>query len=271
MYRSHDDSVSQMKLPHLLSLSLLVCSSSSIRTSIVGGDVVPGDNDDFRFIVSLQQVVLPLKKGKKVFKHICGGSLINDYWVLTAAHCLRQWPDRLRVGSYKLDRGGKIRRVSRIVVHPDNVGGTLHDIALVKMNRSVKKFTKIKLNDTFDVDGTTLTSIGWGYMEESSGKLTTKLMSVSLQVYPFEKCIKKLNVDEFSMLCTLGALDDNTGVRKDACFGDSGGPNFIFSPISGESTIVGVTSWGKGCGRVDSPGVTARVSSYTSWIESVVN
>ena len=54
---------------------------------------------------------------------------------------------------------------------------------------------------------------------------------------------------------------------KDACDGDSGGP-LVIESMEGKFELVGITSWGKGCGEPNQPGVYTRVSSFLSWIES---
>ncbi len=61
------------------------------------------------------------------------------------------------------------------------------------------------------------------------------------------------------------------GGGKDTCQGDSGGPLMRVDEDTGIATVIGVTSWGKGCGRKDYPGVYTKVAHYSEWIEEIMS
>lgn len=67
------------------------------------------------------------------------------------------------------------------------------------------------------------------------------------------------------MICAGNLSEDK---RVDSCQGDSGGP-LMCQRSNGRWIILGITSWGYGCGRKDSPGVYTKVSKYVPWIKKV--
>lgn len=70
------------------------------------------------------------------------------------------------------------------------------------------------------------------------------------------------------MIC---AGDSHGGWNKDTCQGDSGGPLQISHPKNMcLFQLLGITSFGQGCGVVNTPGVYTRVSHYLNWIEDIV-
>ncbi|XP_050705983.1 salivary plasminogen activator gamma-like [Eriocheir sinensis] len=123
------------------------------------------------------------------------------------------------------------------------------------------------------------TIVGWGTLSERSPPIphdTPRGGHVSL--YPSETCVgsNKYSRDEVTtgMLC---AGDLNGTI--DTCTGDSGGPlvctssssiGSSSSSSSSESFLLGITSWGKGCGRVGSPGLYTKIVKYLKWISEVV-
>jgi hypothetical protein len=100
---------------------------------------------------------------------------------------------------------------------------------------------------------------GWGERAEGTGDVPTRLVAASLTVFPSPTCAADL--PGFRAAEALCAGRPAGGV--DTCAGDSGGP---LRDLGG--TVVGITSWGIGCGRVGRPGVYTRVSAVAAWIDA---
>jgi secreted trypsin-like serine protease len=166
---------------------------------IIGG--VPAKPGQYPFQVSLIRPEAPA--GREFDGHFCGGSLISQTWVLTAAHCITDdgadapvvQPQQLNVYAGSINfRGGDRIRVKRVVRHPayDPVR-TDHDFALLELERppKVKSFTAIRLADK-SVE-TRLASakdeatvIGWGTTE--SGDLSRQLLHVRVPLVENRAC-----------------------------------------------------------------------------------
>ena len=104
---------------------------------------------------------------------------------------------------------------------------------------------------------------GWGNNEY--GRSTEELQWAVIPIVGNGSCTRRLPTGwlKDSMLCAGGAVgDDITGA--DTCQGDSGGP--LICMVEGSATLVGVTSWGQGCGRT--PGIYADVAKLINWINT---
>ncbi|XP_060844575.1 transmembrane protease serine 9-like [Rhopalosiphum padi] len=208
-------------------------------------------------------------------RHFCGGSLIDDTHVLTAAHCVAHMSSwdvaRLtaNLGDYniksKTDVKHMERKIKRVVRHKGFDQRTLYnDIALLTLDKPVK-FDKqvhpICLPTSRSMyAGQTATVIGWGSLKES-GPQPAILQKVNVPVWTNQECKFKYGaaapggiVDHF--LCAGKAA-------RDSCSGDSGGPLML---NDGKWTQVGIVSWGIGCGKGQYPGVYTRVTSFMNWI-----
>lgn len=109
---------------------------------------------------------------------------------------------------------------------------------------------------------------GWGYQtdKDKDGRRnrTSILTFIRIPVAPRNDCIQAMNhVVSENMLCA-GIIGDN----RDACDGDSGGPMVVF--FRGTWFLVGLVSWGEGCGQLNNYGVYTKVSRYLEWINSYI-
>ncbi|CAF0998247.1 unnamed protein product, partial [Brachionus calyciflorus] len=241
----------------------------------------------------------------------CGGTLLDQTTVITAAHCIPQ-----EVYSYQLSQFIKVEpnsfhktvataykiylgahdlddvrkkisskttveaEVTSLHVHKGyNESNILNDIAIIKLAKPVQ-FNKFiqpaclphsKVKVFPTKPNLESYAVGWGTLSFGASSMSSTLQNVNLTIYAGSSC-KKVSPSVTKDWSRQICAGEIAG-GKDTCQGDSGGPIFVKDNVNGKEkfVLVGLTSYGDGCALKDLPGIYTRVSFYMNWIQNLMD
>ncbi|XP_045587607.2 phenoloxidase-activating factor 1 isoform X1 [Procambarus clarkii] len=260
------------------------CGQGADLDKVVGGTAAP--LGAYRWIAALGYSVV----GFPGIEFLCGGSVINERYILTAAHCVHSSAlagkklEVIRLGEWDLKSDldclgivcipqAQDNAYEEVIIHP-NYNTRVQfsdDIALIRLNKSIDLSTPWIRAVCLPPQGLDVSKFapkhksfiaGWGFTE--NGTTSSVLLHVLLPYFSKENCSISYRGNIVDEQICFGGIKG-----QDSCGGDSGGPLVMSSTTGPPFLQVGLVSYGPvNCGQKDVPGVYTSVSHYRNWIET---
>lgn len=250
-------------------------TAHAVDRSVIGGQVATTADSPWVVAVASEDLFGVTRSGQ-----FCGGAVVSPRTVVTAAHCFDQdilGADPGSVEDFQVIAGrddlrgdsGQEAAVSDVWVNPAyDSGANSGDLAVLKLAEELPAASTVPMaraGDTANKPGSSATVYGWGDTQ-GDGTYASRLHSARVQVLEDSRCGEAYSggpgggrFESGSMLCA--GLPQG---GRDACQGDSGGP------LVAHGRLVGLVSWGVGCGVAGQPGVYTRVSAVEGEIEQKI-
>uniref|UniRef100_A0A4X2LVV5 trypsin n=1 Tax=Vombatus ursinus TaxID=29139 RepID=A0A4X2LVV5_VOMUR len=235
-----------MKFLLILSFIGAAVASSSDDDKIVGGE-------------TCLESSVPFQASLNAGYHFCGGSLINEQWVVSAAHSMEPLIKillpysriQVRLGEHNIeatDGNEQFIQSEKVIRHPRFSSWTLdNDILLIKLK------TPAILNDYCLISG-------WGNTVSPGANYPDLLQCLVAPILSEADCKASYPGEITDNMVCVGFLEGG----KDSCQGDSGGP------VACNGELQGIVSWGYGCAQKNRPGVYTKVCKYVDWIKATI-
>ncbi|KAK2903016.1 hypothetical protein QQF64_010098 [Cirrhinus molitorella] len=193
--------------------------------------------------------------------HFCGGSLVNENWIVSAAHCYKTRIE-VRLGEHNIvisEGSEQFIDSSKVIRHPSFDSFTLDsDVMLIKLSTpaTLNSYVQpIALPSGCASAGTMCSVTGWGNTMSSTAD-SNKLQCLEIPILSDSDCSNSYPGMITSTMFCAGYLEGG----KDSCQGDSGGP------VVCNGQLHGIVSWGYGCAEKNHPGVYSKVCTLSQWI-----
>lgn len=211
-------------------------------------------------------------------QQLCGGALVHEDIVVTAAHCAAAFAGKGESvfvggttwwfpGQTPTDGAQKRQILSDIIAHPDYVQDTStsteqNDVAVMLIERSTKKTISINTKQNLPSNNQVVTTIGHGFTEDG-GAVSNVLKELDMKTKLASECIDLYGSNLYQNNVELCAGTD-AGTEA-ACNGDSGGPLFTKDEL-----LVGIVSWSSNPCLSKATPVFTRVSTFSGWIKNQI-
>ncbi|KAG7154600.1 CLIP domain-containing serine protease 2-like [Homarus americanus] len=262
------------------------CGDSEGLTRIVGGTEAPIDSHPWMAVLGYRAV------GSSTTEFLCGGSVINERYILTAAHCVLESVlgnkklEVVRLGEWDLTTDLDCARTN---IGPAICAPSVQDFTIEEIIPHPNYNTRVKFSDDIalirvsspidigfwvhavclppqNIDVTNLSTnepiaAGWGFTE--NGTKSNRLLHVELPFVDRSQCNATYRGDIVNEQICVGGR-----AGQDSCGSDSGGPLILPGPTGPPYLQIGVVSYGPtNCGQQSVPGVYTYVTHYRNWIE----
>ncbi|XP_004552752.3 granzyme B(G,H) [Maylandia zebra] len=226
-----------------------------------GSDIIDGEKapeNSMQYMASVQN---------NKSQHVCGGFLITEDFVVSAAHCDKYNPTYVVLGNHNLKNGNhqKIKIENKTIHENYQQIGQGNDIMLIKLPEKVKLGHGVEIIQIPNVEinlkeNQVCQVAGWG-TTKTHGKPADELRVVNVSVINPRVCEEQWPGLPANVICAGGYE-----TTKGFCQGDSGGPLLC------DGLAVGVVSFNykENCSYPDKPNIYTDISKYRQWIDGIV-